>query len=98
MSTAQTLTIFDILSGNVPKDRMEDALLVLTDFVKKATKEQVADKQEDRVELQVERTVLREMREVATKEDIRRLDGRVQALFYWILGGFLSVLLAYLFK
>jgi len=108
MDTSKTLTLLDILRGNLPEDRLEEAVGVLKRFVRKEVKSETTNLVEDRVELHVEKGLLAKAQDLATKGDVLvlksdiqkiegrvdRLDDKMQSQFRWLMGGPISVLLA----
>jgi len=66
----KTLTLPDILKGNLSSDRIEEAVSTLKGFVRDTMREDTVAKIEDRVEIQVEKTVPRESKGLATKGDL----------------------------
>jgi len=108
MDTSKTVTLLDILRGNLPEDRLEEAVGVLKRFVRKEVKSETTDMVEDRVELHVEKGLLAKSQDLATKGDVLvlkidiqklegrvdRLDDKMQSQFRWLMGGLISILLA----
>jgi len=98
----KTLTLPDILMGNLSKDRIEEAVSTLKGFVRETMREDILAKIEDRVEIQVEKTVLRESKDLATKgdilalkEDMNRLGGRVDTLLYCVIGSIITMVIGF---
>jgi len=90
---AATLDIYDIFSGEWTREKAEQAAKA----IKGLAKEQAAESIADRVEVQVEKTVLRESKDLATKGELHaakeELSARIDKLDNRIVTGFIAILL-----
>jgi len=71
-------------------DRAERAVDPLRKIAKRANAESIGD----RVEVQVEKTVLREMKDVATKADMEKLSSKMDSQFIWVVGILIATLVS----
>jgi len=81
---ATATEIYDIFSGEWTREKAEQALGVFRKLAKGGVKAEVLERIEDRVEVQVEKSVLQNSKDLATKGDLHALkegiEGKVAEL------------------
>jgi len=99
---ATATEIYDIFNGEWTREKAEQALGMFRKLAKGGVKAEVLERIEDRVEVQVEKSVLAKSQDLATKgdiltvkEDLRHLGGRVDTLLYCVVGLIVTIILGF---
>gem|GEM_PF-2669127 len=101
----EAVELFDAFRGEWTMEKAESLWQTLEGLAKKAVRAETDERIADKVDVQVEKVVFREMKDVATKGDLvkletkleakmDKLDGKVDSMFKWMVTGFIAILLA----
>jgi len=91
--SATATELAGLFGKGLTEEQRERAAGLLDTFVSAKVKERTAETIADRVEVQVEKTVMARSKDLATKGDLQKIEDRVDRLDSRMVSGFIAVLL-----